>query len=415
MPADRKTKGFFSIDRGTFRCAAAGGLNSAVAHLVMARGTGPDNRTTQWSVNAIEKHTGISRPNARKAVADLLDRGIWKKTREGNHPVYEAVPGNQIPGGPFTRLEQATITEIREGNLVPRDSRPVAAALVARGLAEEAPPPRHLLRQVNAYDTGPNFLKLNEAALGALSEPLAIWLPNALVDGAADEVPPVELIRQTRSLPTLRLLVELYDVQFLPNYGGVPREMLVVAYDRLKIGERGSFVVWGFRKKQVTASYVLARPFFTGKIIRRDDGTQLDAGWDDSFWPAVNTLLNLGLIQRVGMLLDGDDPEAEIIHPYGVNGGEPAERKLAHTAHEAAAAMVTEGQFRRAELEEHYDLVPVQRHRANATLVEVFRLRYRPHTTATAAWYAQMKASTTEWLARYEEIIADRANRQSVA
>jgi hypothetical protein len=34
--------GFFAIDRGAFRCAAAGGLNAAVAHLVMARGTGPD-------------------------------------------------------------------------------------------------------------------------------------------------------------------------------------------------------------------------------------------------------------------------------------------------------------------------------------------------------------------------------------
>jgi hypothetical protein len=415
MPADRKAKGFFSIDRGAFRCAAIGGLNSAVAYLVMARGTGPDNRTTQWSVNAIEKYTGISRPNAKKAVADLLDRGIWKKTREGNHPVYEAVPGNEIPGGPFTRLEQATITEIREGNLVPRDSRPVAAALVARGLAEEAPPPRHLLRQVNAYDTGPNFLKLNEAALGALSEPLAVWLPNALVDSAASEVPPIELIRQTRSLPALRLLVELYAVQFLPNYGGVPREMLRVIYDRLKIGERGPFVVWGFRKKHLTGSYVLARPFFTGKIIRRDDGTHFDAGWDDSFWPAVDILETVGLIQSVGMLLDGDDPEAEIIHPYGVNGGEPAECKLAHTAYETAAAMMTEGQLRRAELEGYPHLVPVQKHIANATLVEVFRLRYRPHTTATAAWYAQMKESTTEWLARYQALIRERANRQSVA
>src|SRR5260370_40585257 len=74
---------------------------------------------TQWSVNAIEKYTGISRPNAKKAVKDLLDRGIWKKTREGNHPVYEAVPGNEIPGGPFTRLEQAAIAAMRQGGAVP--------------------------------------------------------------------------------------------------------------------------------------------------------------------------------------------------------------------------------------------------------------------------------------------------------
>jgi hypothetical protein len=87
MADNRKAAGFFVIDRGAFRCAAAGGLNSAIAYLVMARGTGPDNRTTQWSVNAIEKYTGISRPNAKKAVQDLLDRGIWKKARDGNHPI----------------------------------------------------------------------------------------------------------------------------------------------------------------------------------------------------------------------------------------------------------------------------------------------------------------------------------------
>lgn len=90
----------FCGDRGAFRCAAAGGLNSAVAHLLMARGTGRDNRTTQWSVHSIEQRTGISRPNAAKAVKDLLERGVWKKIRDGQHPIYEAVPGNEIPGAP---------------------------------------------------------------------------------------------------------------------------------------------------------------------------------------------------------------------------------------------------------------------------------------------------------------------------
>jgi hypothetical protein len=115
------------------------------------------------------------------------------------------------------------------------------------------------------------------------------------------------------------------------------------------------------------------------------------------------------------MLLDGDDPEAEIIHPYGVNGGEPAERELARTAHEAAVGMVTGKQLQRAELEEYLHLVPVQKHIANAALVEIFRLRYRPHTTATAAWYGKMKESTAEWLARYEEIVRKRGSRQAAA
>ena len=114
------------------------------------------------------------------------------------------------------------------------------------------------------------------------------------------------------------------------------------------------------------------------------------------------------------MLLDGNDDEAEIIHPCATRGGEPPERELADAAEAAARAMLTDGQVARSD-HQGYHLVPVQKHIGNATMVEVYRLKYRPHTTATAAWYAQMKESTAEWLARYQAIIDDRANRQSVA
>ena len=125
----RKAEGFFSTDRGAFRCATAAGLNPAIAHLILARGSGPDNVTTQWSVNAIEQRTGISRPNADKAVKGLLARGIWRRVREGQHPKYEAVLGNQIPDGPFTAEEQAAIAAIRNGNVVPNESKGAVEAL----------------------------------------------------------------------------------------------------------------------------------------------------------------------------------------------------------------------------------------------------------------------------------------------
>ena len=218
---------------------------------------------------------------------------------------------------------------------------------------------------------------LDDAAIATLSEPKPIWLPNAIVDGAGREVPPIELIRQTRN-SVLRLLVELYEIQFLPIFVGIPREMLHREFERLRVGESGPFVVWGFREKTLHGSRNLARPFFTGVIKTRESGTRLDEGWDASFWPAIDALETVGLIERVGMLLDGDDPEAEIIHPYGINGGEEAEWEVAHAAHKAAAAMVTEKQLKRAELEGYPHLVPVQKHIVNATLVEIFRLRYRP-------------------------------------
>jgi hypothetical protein len=207
----------------------------------------------------------------------------------------------------------------------------------------------------------------------------------------------------------LRLLVELYAVQFLPNYGGVPRELLKVVFDRAKVGEQGPFFVWGFRCNHLVAGHRLYGPFLIGQSTKRDDGTLRDEGMQVSFWPAVNTLIDLGLVERVGMLLDGDDNEAEIIHPCAVRGGEPAERELAAAADMVARVMVTEGQLSWAEQNNYHLLVPVRRHIANVTVVEVFRLKYRPHTTATAAWFALMQQTTAQYLDHYQAMAKELA------
>jgi hypothetical protein len=225
-----------------------------------------------------------------------------------------------------------------------------------------------------------------------------------LIDGVAGEVPPVELIRQTRSLPALRLMVELYAVQFLPTYGGVPRELIRTEFDRAKVGQQGPFVVWGFRLKHKIADQKLACPFLTGQFKKRDGGGRVDTGWDEIFWPAVHTLEDLGLIEPVGMLFDGADDCAEIIHPYGMRGGEPPERELAAAAESSALAMVTDGQHEWALQQGYYHLVPVQKHIAHATLGEVYRLKYRPHTKATAAWVALMTQTTAEYLRHYQQL-----------
>jgi hypothetical protein len=114
------------------------------------------------------------------------------------------------------------------------------------------------------------------------------------------------------------------------------------------------------------------------------------------------------------MLLDGDDEEAEIIHPYAMRGGEPEERELASAADEAARTMLTEGQLARSD-HQNYHLVPVQKHIVQATMAEVYRLKYRPHTKATAAWYAQMHQTTAEYLTRYQAIIGDQIRTSSAA
>src|SRR5690606_36450901 len=112
------------------------------AYLVLARGTGGDNRTTSWSTNAIETYTGIGRPRAIKAIEALLSAGFVTKRRGGSRPQYFIEP----------------------------DGSP---------------------------------------------DPDWIWLPNALIDGAADEAPPVERVGQSHNLGALRLLVELYGAHDL--------------------------------------------------------------------------------------------------------------------------------------------------------------------------------------------------------
>lgn len=395
---DRPASGFFAVDLAAFRCAAVGGLNPAIAHLIMARGSGRDNRTTQWSVHSVEQHTGISRPNAAKAIQDLLHRGVWKKIREGRHPIYQSMPGNEIPGGPFTVAEQDVIAEIRTGRVISSRHIAIAEMLMARGLVDQT--------------RGFKF-KLDGAAIDALSEPKPVWLPNTLIDGAADEVPPVEIIRQTRHLPALQLLIELYAIQFLPNYGGVPHELLKVIFERVKVGEHGPFVVWGFRAKGlISADPALFRHFLTGQVKTEDDGGDRDAGLNDSFWPAVHILTAVGLVERVGMLLDGDDEKAEIIHPYAMRDGEAAERAVYQAVCDAASSMLTEGQINWAAAN-HLHLVPVLKHISKVAVVEIFRLKYRPHTAATAAWYAQMRQTKDEYIRRYQGLIQNQPRRRT--
>src|SRR6516165_4670359 len=88
---------FFAIDKRTFEAACELGLNPAVAYLTIARGTGRDNAASFWSVNAIEEHTGISRPKAHAAIRLLIDNGLLTKERGGTRRQCRIVRGQESP------------------------------------------------------------------------------------------------------------------------------------------------------------------------------------------------------------------------------------------------------------------------------------------------------------------------------
>src|SRR3954447_10317824 len=80
----------FAVDRRAWARACDLGMPAAVSYLVLACGTGGDQRTTGWSVDAITRHTGIGRPRAKKAVQALRDHGLvprrsWMTRCPGEH------------------------------------------------------------------------------------------------------------------------------------------------------------------------------------------------------------------------------------------------------------------------------------------------------------------------------------------
>ncbi len=326
FPIERGRGDFFSIDAKTWDAICRkGSVNIPIAYLILARGTGGDNITTSWSVNAIEQYTGISRLYAKNAVRRLID-------------------------GKFIAVEKG-------------GSRPRYKLTAAKESADW------------------------------------IWLPNAIVDGARDEHPPAELLRQSASLPAIQLFVELYHAQSLAFDCGVSFRQLRLAYERHQVGQRGQYVVWGFRQNHQSVFHTRA-PFVVGRPVAQ--AKPCDADKKLIFWDALEIITATGLAQFVGHVVDDDTDDAAIVHPYPEDGsGEPEERVISIEAHRAGQSLLTPGQITWAE-NNNLMLLPAERHRQNIQLMGLLRLKYRARTAATATWYDPAKWET--WAETYQKI-----------
>ena len=111
-------------------------------------------------------------------------------------------------------------------------------------------------------------------------------------------------------------------------------------------------------------------------------------------------LVDLGLLEWVPCLIESDDPDAEIIHSYGMGGSTSLEDRLGASARHVAHTMLTDGQCRWAD-EQGLWLAPVLRHITNVQLTGIARLRYRPQTRKTEAWWADQQAKGEGYLDRY--------------
>ena len=80
---------------------------------------------------------------------------------------------------------------------------------------------------------------------------------------------------------------------------------------------------------------------------RREKLTEEEAAGKNpgvDFFRREKQLAQLGLIEWVPHLVEGDGPDAEIIHPLGLGRTDSLEDLLGAAADEAASAMLTDGQ-----------------------------------------------------------------------
>jgi hypothetical protein len=348
---------FFIVDQRLWTAVCdAGDINAAAAWLLLAQGTGGNQRTTAWSVDSIMRYLGMGYPRGKSAIDKLLTLKFirYGEKHTQRKPRYDL----------FTFDEWQALS--RKSRKSPRAS------------AEED------------ADSNP------------------IWLPNELITGTPQhEKSPIYKLRAAGDLWALRLFVDLYNSQNLRDDGGISREYLWQDFEAVNLGERGPFRIMGFSPG--TRSHNWAGPFLVHKARPkpRPDVTEWKPGWE-----ALTVLERTGLLSFVPHLVENDTKAAELIHAVGIGGHteHPIETKIGDEARRAGAAMCQPWQLTKAE---GMILCPVSRDYPNALMVGIARLHYRPHTKRTSAWSSNLQYDGPAYVEQYRRIAAEYATEQA--
>ena len=209
----------------------------------------------------------------------------------------------------------------------------------------------------------------------------------------------------------LRLLVDLYHAHDLRDDGGVGRHVVQGRWEREQVGQQGEYVVWGFPNRQ--SQWVWWKDEVTtchrrDNVSAKEKKQGITAASD--FFRRFGTLTDLGLVEWVTYLCESEDPDAEIIHPFGCSDSLQLEDQIGLAAHQAGCALLTEGQCEYVDLEE-LRVCPVRRHFAEAALVNIARLTYRPRTSATSQWWEEQNTNGVKCLDGYRSILQRATSR----
>jgi hypothetical protein len=212
---------------------------------------------------------------------------------------------------------------------------------------------------------------------------------------------------------TLRLFIDLYHDHFLREDGGISRQIIWQKFERFEVGHRAQFTVWGFRLAGDWLSWGNRITDPHRRELTKEEKAEGKSPGVDLF-RRLGQLTNLRLMEWAPHLVESAEKTGEIIHPLALTRSPGIEGRLATASADAARVLMTEGQYAWA-VDNGVDLlVPVPRHIADAQVVGIARLRYRPHTKMTAAWWADLNANAEKHLARYAEIATRQDQRMAV-
>jgi hypothetical protein len=324
-PCRSATRRFFAIDRDKFHTVCSLGMAPAIAYLVIAAGTGLDHSLTSWSVNSIEKYTGLSRGRAKNALELLRNKKLLKKC-----------------GKPL--------------------------------------------------QIGTKILQRRRIILPARTKRHLVWLPTQLVTGAASEQSPLDIVREMSDVLALRLLVDLYDAQNLPEHWGINPLIIRQDWNRTKVGERGEWVIWGFADSSLQAW----RNETTEPHIKKEKAKD---NWEP-LWDRIHSLTHAGLIEWVPTLVGSSNEDTQPIIPVG--GSLEPEILIRDAIRDAAWNTLTEWQMDR--VEDNLLLVPVRRHLSDCQVIGIARMKYRPQTKQISQWFAQICACVRQYLPLYQKL-----------
>lgn len=209
-----------------------------------------------------------------------------------------------------------------------------------------------------------------------------IWLPNEIIRGAGGETPPLILLRQTGDVNNLLIFIWLYSQQNIADFGGVSPAILFQEYVHEKIGDYAGVVLWHFTQTQVKSDFL----YYTVN------------GWPKgldgkSAAHAMTLLVELGLLTASSYLYESDKRDAEMITACDLNSEYPQVQKICaaikETSFDIASRRFLDAVNFVAETGDDQILVAVPKHYKKVCMKGIFRLRYRPKTSLTAAGMAR--------------------------